>query len=110
MQNATELFVLENLIVNQQASSISSDQIELLQNWSINHDDISCLHAAELLFLFTGHYPDFVCSESEFSSKRRYNESSKIQEGIIRIYPNPATQYCNLDLHSFNGKICEVNV
>lgn len=101
---------MENQIVNQQASAITSEQIEILQNWSSDHDDISCLHASELLFLFTGHYPDFVCTESEISGKRRNKEGSKIQERGIRIYPNPATQYCNLDLESLSGEICQVRV
>jgi hypothetical protein len=99
--NESELLDMQNQIFNVQNGIPSIDQIRILEEWGVDHNDGTCLWADELLFLFTGRHSSIDCTEGEFSDIRSMvTNSSSSNSNSIRAFPNPASDYCVVEFDS----------
>lgn len=108
--NEVELLSLESEIVNQQLGHISEDQISLLMNWHMDHHDITCARASELLFIYAGINDVPYCLEDDNELKKFNHSNPNKFTSSFRISPNIVRDYCTIHLEELRGYICSIKV
>lgn len=92
---------MQNQIFNVQNGIPSIDQIRILEEWGVDHNDGTCLWANELLFLFTGRHSSIDCNDGEFSDLRSTTANSSKSNSIsLRAYPNPTSDFCVVEFEA----------